>query len=70
MKSALIHSLQQQDDDKINIFETLESVMNDVKEKTRNEIMFSVISMLEDMDLSDEEIAQKIELTRSWQISL
>lgn len=60
VKSALIHSLQQQDDDKINIFETLESVMNDVKEKTRNEIMFSVISMLEDMDLSDEEIAQKI----------
>lgn len=62
VKCALIHSLQQQDDDKINIFETLESLMNDVKEKTKNEIMFSVISMLEDMELSDDEIAQKIAL--------
>ena len=60
VKSALIHSLQQQDDDKINVFETLESLMNDVKEKTKNEIMFSVISMLEDMELTNDEIAQKI----------
>lgn len=65
VKAALIHSLEQQDDDKVNIFETLESLMNEVREKTRNEIMEAMISMLEDMELNDNEIAEKIAMVFS-----
>ena len=54
-----------QSHDKINFFEILESLMNDMKEKTRNEDIMTVISMLQDMELSDEEIAQKISLAFS-----
>lgn len=65
IKMAVMKSLEKQDDDKINIFETLESLMNDVKEKTRNEDIVAVVSMLQDMDLSEEEIIEKISLTFS-----
>lgn len=60
VKAAVMNSLEQQDDDKINIFETLESLMNDVKEKTRKEDIKAVFSMLKDMDLNDQEIAEKL----------
>lgn len=65
VKMAVMKSLEKQDDDKINFFEILESLMNDMKEKTRNEDIMTVISMLQDMELSDEEIAQKISLAFS-----
>lgn len=65
IKMAVMKSLEKQDDDKINIFEILESLMNDVKEKTRNEDILAVVSMLQDMDLSDKEIAEKISLAFS-----
>lgn len=65
IKIAVMKSLEKQDDDKINIFEILESMMNDAKEKTRNEDILTVISLLQDMDLSNEEITEKISLAFS-----
>lgn len=65
VKQAVMKSLEKQDDDKINIFETLESLMNDVKEKTRKEDILTVVSLLQDMELPDEEIAEKIALAFS-----
>lgn len=65
VKSALMKSLEKQDDDKINIFEALENLMNEVKDKTRNEDLAIFVSLLQDMNFSEEEIADKLSLAFS-----
>lgn len=65
VKMAVMKSLEKQDDDKINIFETLESVMNDVKEKVRQEDILIIVSLLQEIGLSEEDIIDKVSMAFS-----
>ena len=63
MKSILLESIENESSDDINLFDVFENLMNDAMDKTRKEDLKKFFKLLNELNIDEEIIYQKVSET-------